>query len=127
MMLSSDHEQASQADGREAGQACTPLLRAKDEPTETVANAPSDASDDCMMLCSDHEQPPQADGREAGPAYAPLLRVKNEPPTETVANAASDASDDCIFQSNDNKQAVQHGPADNRVVAGLKPIKDERP
>jgi len=140
VMLDSDHETASPADGREAGPSYAPLLRAKDERreadptyapllrakeerTETVADA-SDASDDCMMLCSDHEQAPQAGGRKADPTYAPLLRAKEER-TETVADA-SDASDDCIFCSNGNKQVAQHRPTDGGVAAVFKPIKDEQ-
>lgn len=123
VMLDSDHETASPADGREAGPSYAPLLRAKDERTETVADA-CDASDDCMMLCSDHEHAPQAGGPEADPTYAPLLRAKEER-TETVADA-SGASDDCIFRSNGNKQAAQHRPTDGGVAAVFKPIKDEQ-
>jgi len=112
-MLSSDNEQASQANGREAGPADAPLLLVKYERTETVANA-SDASDDDMMRNSDHEQAPRADGREAGPAYAPFRLAKDEP-KEHVADA-SDASDDCIMLCSDHEQA---SPADGREAGPL--------
>jgi len=106
-MLSSDNEQASQANGRVAGPADAPLLLVKSERTETVANA-SVASDDHTMRNSDHEQAPR--GREAVPGYAPFLLAKNEP-KQHVADA-SDASDDCIMLCSDHEQAppAEAGP-----------------
>jgi len=96
VMLDSDHETASPADGREAGPSYAPLLRAKDERreadptyapllrakeerTETVADA-SDASDDCIFCSNGNKQVAQHRPTDGGVAavFKPIKDEQNQ-------------------------------------------------